>query len=148
LSIAACAVADARWHASLLLRCAAQEEAEELCDRLGIFVDGSLRCVGNPKELTSRYGGFLVLTLTTTALRATDAKAFVRQMSPNAKLTYELGATLKYDLPLDEVNLATVFKAITDRKAELDIVDWGVANMTLEEVFIKLAREIGATTQE
>lgn len=27
------------------------EEAEHLCDRLGIFVDGSLQCVGNPKEV-------------------------------------------------------------------------------------------------
>ena len=30
------------------------EEAEYLCDRLGIFVDGSLQCVGNPKEVTPR----------------------------------------------------------------------------------------------
>ena len=28
------------------------EEAEYLCDRLGIFVDGGLQCVGNPKEVT------------------------------------------------------------------------------------------------
>lgn len=38
-------------------------EAEELCDRIGVFVDGALRCVGNPKELTARFGGFLVLSV-------------------------------------------------------------------------------------
>lgn len=27
------------------------EEAEVLCDRLGVFVDGSLQCIGNPKEV-------------------------------------------------------------------------------------------------
>lgn len=27
------------------------EEAEILCDRIGIFVDGSLQCIGNPKEV-------------------------------------------------------------------------------------------------
>jgi ABC-type multidrug transport system ATPase subunit len=27
------------------------EEAEGLCDRLGIFVDGALRCIGNPKAI-------------------------------------------------------------------------------------------------
>lgn len=31
-----------------------------LCDRLGIFVDGQLVCIGNPKELTARYGGYVV----------------------------------------------------------------------------------------
>jgi ABC-type multidrug transport system ATPase subunit len=30
------------------------EEAEYLCDRLGIFVSGGLQCVGNPKEVTMR----------------------------------------------------------------------------------------------
>jgi hypothetical protein len=27
------------------------EEAEVLCDRLGIFVDGQFQCIGNPKEV-------------------------------------------------------------------------------------------------
>ena len=27
------------------------EEAEVLCDRLGIFVDGDFQCLGNPKEV-------------------------------------------------------------------------------------------------
>ena len=31
-----------------------------LCDRLGIFVGGRLVCIGNPKQLTSRYGGYYV----------------------------------------------------------------------------------------
>ncbi len=31
-----------------------------LCDRLGIIVDGQLVCIGNPKELTSRYGEYYV----------------------------------------------------------------------------------------
>jgi ABC-type multidrug transport system ATPase subunit len=40
------------------------EEAEALCDRLGIFVNGELQCIGNAKELTARYGGLYVLTIT------------------------------------------------------------------------------------
>jgi len=119
----------AKKERAVVLTTHAMEEAEELCDRLGIFVDGSLRCVGNPKELTSRYGGFLVLTLTTTALRVAEAEAFVRKMSPGAQRTSALGGTLKFDLPLTEVNLASVFAAVSERKAELGILDWGVSNM-------------------
>lgn len=33
-------------------------------------------------------------------------------------------------------------------KGRLQIVDWGVANMTLEEVFIKISRSIGATSMD
>jgi ABC-type multidrug transport system ATPase subunit len=31
-----------------------------LCDRLGIFVDGRLVCIGTPQDITARFGGFLV----------------------------------------------------------------------------------------
>lgn len=38
----------------IVLTTHSMEEAETLCDRLGIFVDGQLVCIGNPKEITSR----------------------------------------------------------------------------------------------
>ena len=127
-------IKEAKKSRAIVLTTHAMEEAEELCDRLGVFVDGALRCVGAPKELTARYGGFLVLSLTTTALRVPDAEAFVHELSPNAQRTYALGGTLKYDLPLSETNLAAVFAAVSERKAALGIVDWGVSSVTLEEV--------------
>lgn len=34
-----------------MLAAHSMEEAEVLCDRLGIFVDGSFQCIGNPKEV-------------------------------------------------------------------------------------------------
>lgn len=33
-------------------------------------------------------------------------------------------------------------------KEKLCVVDWGVATMTLEEVFIKLSRSIGAESKD
>ena len=141
-------IKEAKKSRAVVLTTHAMEEAEELCDRLGIFVDGALRCVGNPRELTGRYGGFLVLTITSTPSRANDLDAFVRQLVPGAVLTYKLGGTLKFDLPLKEVTLASIFAAVKARQQALGIVDWSVANMTLEEAFIRLARSIGAKTQD
>jgi len=139
----------AKRQRAIVLTTHAMEEAEELCDRLGIFVDGSLRCVGNPKELTARYGGFLILTLTVASpLRCGEAEAFVKSLARGSVRTYRLGCTLKFDVPLAEVSIADVFGAVTQRKTSLGITDWGVANMSLEEVFIKLAKEIGAKSQD
>lgn len=36
---------------SILLTTHAMEEADALCDRLGIFIDGELKCVGTPAEV-------------------------------------------------------------------------------------------------
>jgi hypothetical protein len=41
-----------------------------------------------------------------------------------------------------------VFSTMAQHKADLRVMDWGVANATLEEVFIKFARQIGAKTNE
>lgn len=121
-------IKEAKKDRAIVLTTHAMEEAEELCDRLGIVVDGALRCVGNPKELTSRHGGFLILTLTVPVARVANAVAFVAQLSPGSKLTYQIGGTLKFDLPVGEVTLESVFASVTDKKEELGIVDWGIAN--------------------
>ncbi|KXZ51841.1 hypothetical protein GPECTOR_11g28 [Gonium pectorale] len=46
------------------------------------------------------------------------------------------------------VSLAAVFAAMAGARGRLDVLDWGVANATLEEVFIKFARQIGAETRD
>ncbi|GBF94154.1 ABC transporter A family [Raphidocelis subcapitata] len=137
----------------IVLTTHSMEEAETLCDRLGIFVDGQLVCIGNPKEITSRYGGYLVMTLTVAAGQESAARALVARLSPSARLTYSVGGTLKFELPTEEVSLSSVFAAMAAAKGDagpdaLTIVDWGVANATLEEVFIKFARSIGAKAGE
>jgi ABC-type multidrug transport system ATPase subunit len=141
----------AKRRAAVVLTTHAMEEAEELCDRLGVFVDGALRCVGAPRQLVARHGGFLVLTLTledAAPARAADAAAFVASLAAGAARTHAAGATLTFHLPLAGAPLAQVFAALTRAPPALGIVHWGVANMTLEEVFIKLARDIGARTHE
>ena len=154
-----------------------------------------------------------MFTLTVAPGHEDAAKAFVMHMSPNARLTYELGGTVKYELPTADVSLARVFDAMATAKTQMQasrsvgvaggvsrwrgaalachlagrtacvpfclpsayspvmrpahllacppaclnrvthtrtrsqVLDWGVANATLEEVFIKFAREIGAETE-
>ncbi|KXZ51666.1 hypothetical protein GPECTOR_11g119 [Gonium pectorale] len=133
---------------AIILTTHSMEEAEILCDRLGIFVDGQLVCIGNPREITSRYAGYLVFTLTVGPGHEDAARAFVAAMSPNARLTYALGGTFKYELPTADVSLAGVFDAMATAKGQMAVLDWGVANATLEEVFIKFARQIGAETKD
>lgn len=119
-----------------------------MCDRLGIFVEGSLVTIGNPKEITSRYAGYFVFTLVVPKDQEIAARNFIEQMSPNSRLTYSLGGTLKFELPREDVTLSQVFTAMDEAKKQLRILDWAVANATLEEVFIKLARSIGAESKD
>jgi ABC-type multidrug transport system ATPase subunit len=44
-------VKEAKKNRAIILTTHSMEEAEVLCDRLGIFVDGGFQCLGNPKEV-------------------------------------------------------------------------------------------------
>ncbi|MED6196532.1 hypothetical protein PIB30_048382 [Stylosanthes scabra] len=129
----------AKQDRAVILTTHSMEEAEALCDRLGIFVDGSLQCIGNPKELKARYGGSYVLTMTTSLEHESDVQNMVRQLCPNAKKVYHISGTQKFELPKEEVRIADVFGAVDFAKRNFTISAWGLADTTMEDVFIKVA---------
>ena len=61
-------------------------------------------------------------------------------MSAQAVLTYCVSGTLKYRLPSADVSLGRIFELMQEAKSarQPEILDWGVASATLEEVFINL----------
>ncbi|CAL5202078.1 unnamed protein product [Lathyrus oleraceus] len=131
----------AKQDRAIILTTHSMEEAEVLCDRLGIFVDGSFHCIGNPKELKGRYGGTYVFSMATSVDHETDVEKLVQQLSPNAKKIYHISGTQKFELPKDEVRIADVFQAVETAKRNFPVSAWGLADTTLEDVFIKVARE-------
>ncbi|XP_070027323.1 ABC transporter A family member 7-like isoform X2 [Nicotiana sylvestris] len=130
----------AKQDRAIILTTHSMEEAEHLCDRLGIFVDGSLQCLGNPKELKARYGGSYVFTMTTSSDNEEEVEHMVRRLSPNANKIYHISGTQKFELPKQEVRIADVFQAVEKVKSKFTVYAWGLADTTLEDVFIKVAR--------
>ncbi|CAI5486916.1 unnamed protein product [Closterium sp. Naga37s-1] len=134
-------VKEAKKDSAIVLTTHSMEEAEALCDRLGIFVDGQFECIGNPRQLTSRYGGSFVFTVTTPPEEEEAAAELAKSLSPNAKKVYSLAGTQKFELPTADVNMADVFATVAEAKARISIRAWGIANTTLEDVFISIAKE-------
>ncbi|KAL4428467.1 hypothetical protein ABPG75_002556 [Micractinium tetrahymenae] len=135
----------ARKERAVVLTTHSMEEAEALCDRLGIFVGGRLQCVGQPQDLISRFGGYLSFYITTPPGQEAAAAAVVRSLSPSARLVSSLGGCQKFELPVGEAGVDAIFARMEAVKArgELSLIDWGVSNATLEEVFVKITRDAG-----
>ncbi|XP_068649278.1 ABC transporter A family member 8-like [Aristolochia californica] len=133
-------VKQAKKGKAIILTTHSMEEAEILCDRIGIFVDGHLQCLGNPKELIARYGGHYVLTITTPSDHEEEVEALVRRLSPNMIKTYHTSRTQKFELPKDEVRLADIFHSVKIAKRKFEIDAWGLTDIKLEEVFINIAK--------
>ena len=49
--------------------------------------------MGNPKDLTARFGSYLSFSITTPVHQESAALAVVRSMAPGARLMYALGGT-------------------------------------------------------
>ncbi|PKU86162.1 ABC transporter A family member 6 [Dendrobium catenatum] len=135
-------IKNAKKDRAIVLTTHSMEEAEVLCDRLGIFVTGSLQCIGNPKELKARYGGTYVFTMTTSSNEEEEVDLLVQKLSPNAKKIYQISGTQKYELPKQEVKIANVFRAVEHAKVSFTVQAWGLADTTLEDVFIKVAKGV------
>jgi len=74
------------------------EEAEALCDRLGIFVGGRLKAIGLSAELKQRLGKGLKISVTTSEEDEAKAKAFLEKIAPGLKTINTLAGTAHYEV--------------------------------------------------
>ncbi|CAM0951101.1 unnamed protein product [Alopecurus aequalis] len=133
-------VKEAKKNCAIILTTHSMEEAEVLCDRVGIFVDGGFRCIANPKELKARYGGTYIFTMTTSSEHEHEVEQLVHRLSPNANKIYHISGTQKFELPKQGVRIADVFREVESAKCRFCIHAWGLTDTTLEDVFIKVAK--------
>ncbi|CAN6566513.1 unnamed protein product [Malus baccata var. baccata] len=84
------------------------EEAEYICDRLGIVTDGTLQCIGNPNPKEARYGGSYALAITTTWDHEQKVEDMVQTLCSNSNKVYQLSGTQKFELPKSEWRMQRV----------------------------------------
>ena len=134
---------------SIILTTHSMQEAEILCDRIGIFIAGELYCIDTPRMISSRYGGYVVFTVTTSDAKdqIQMARELGESMNPGTELTYHVAGTQRFKIPLTHLSLKSVFdKVDAAMNRGLKVLDWAVQHASLEDVFIDVARMAGAMT--
>lgn len=117
-------------------------EADFLCDRIGIMVQGQLKCLGTSDHLKQRYasGYELVVKIEDGALDGISS--FVKEKfgatlaaADAGTLTYELSASSEKSADL----LADAFEAFDDAtRSKLKVAEFSVVQASLEKVFIRI----------
>jgi hypothetical protein len=97
-------------------------------------------------QLIARYGGYYVLTMTTLPEFEQEVENLVRKFSPSSRKVYHLSGTQKYELPKQEARISDVFMAVESFKKRVEVQAWGLADTTMEDVFVKVAK--GAQSSE
>ncbi|TKW37305.1 hypothetical protein SEVIR_1G038400v4 [Setaria viridis] len=135
------AVLSAKQNRAIILTTHSMEEAEALCDKIGIMVNGRLQCIGTSTELKAKYGGTYVLTITTAAGEEEVVEQLVQSLCPAANRIYRIAGTQKFEMPKQGLRISQVFQAMQHAKGWLNIAAWGLSDATLEDAFIKVASE-------
>lgn len=78
--------------------------------------------------------------MTTSSDHEKEVEDLVRGLSSNANKIYQISGTQKFELPKHEIKIADVFEAVENAKSRFTVQAWGIADTTLEDVFIKVAR--------
>lgn len=85
-----------------------------------------------PFQLKAKYGGSYVLTVTTATGEAEEEmRRLVQSISPTMNIVYHISGTQKFEMA----------KPMEHAKRRMNVLAWGLADTTLEDVFIRVARE-------
>jgi len=134
---------------SIVVTTHSMEEAEALCDRLAIQTVGRLRCLGSPHHIKSKFGsGYsveLTLPLPVRAGADVEIDQFMKeQLAQSCQLMEQHRGRLVYQLPAKSqggLSLGQVFTRLQRAKDRLGLLDYSVAQPTLEQVFLRFAKE-------
>eukprot|EP00026_Physarum_polycephalum_P016219 Phypoly_transcript_17082.p1 GENE.Phypoly_transcript_17082~~Phypoly_transcript_17082.p1 ORF type:complete len:219 (+),score=33.59 Phypoly_transcript_17082:132-788(+) len=115
------------------------EEAEAMCSRIGIMVNGKFQCLGSPQHLKDKFGsGYeLYIKLANNKLSVPLSPSIIPEGSI---LEEEYDTHLKYSIPKEKFSLASAFAQLQMLSNKGEIKDYGVSQATLEQVFIKFAK--------
>lgn len=135
----------AKGNKSVVLTTHSMEEAEALCDRIGIMALGEMQCLGTAAQLKSRYGtGYTFFLAVKPSTPDSAVRGFVDSLfgAANAKILGRgIGGTYKFEVARKAVVLSQVFSQLEspELREKLNVLDWSLTETTLEEVFLKLA---------
>ncbi|KAJ1516702.1 hypothetical protein HMI54_008511, partial [Coelomomyces lativittatus] len=138
-------ILEARKSKTIVLTTHSMEEAEVLCQRIGIMAKGTLRCLGSQLRLKQLYGSGFKLVFLTHAEHMEQATQHVLALLPRQAVivdSFSTSKTIEF-FPVPD-SIPTIFEKIETHKQEWKILDWGISQTSLEEVFLKIISEADA----
>jgi len=133
-----------KQQSSITMTSHSMEEAEALCDRLTILIDGRLGCIGSPKYLTMTYATDYTLEVESDKLEQFH-KSYIE--SPNSvlngikyRVTNETEESYKYYIE-NKCEVGKLFELLEDAKNKNIISDYILTESSLDKVFIDFVKK-------
>eukprot|EP01029_Cantina_marsupialis_P023808 TRINITY_DN5_c0_g1_i2.p1 TRINITY_DN5_c0_g1~~TRINITY_DN5_c0_g1_i2.p1 ORF type:complete len:1881 (-),score=659.99 TRINITY_DN5_c0_g1_i2:186-5828(-) len=127
---------------SIILTTHSMEEADALSNRIAIMANGSLRCIGSQQLLKNRFGdGYQLKIMLDEHSTTSKTIEFIRSFASAAKCVYSFGLARTFVIPRQSITMSSIFESMTHGSKNAGIKEWAIQQTSLEEVFVKIARE-------
>mmetsp|Transcript_92871 Transcript_92871/g.265153 ORF Transcript_92871/g.265153 Transcript_92871/m.265153 type:complete len:126 (+) Transcript_92871:64-441(+) len=111
-------------------------EAEALCTRIGIMVQGQLRCVGSPQHLKAKFGsGYKVRIKKAEEEDAGSVASWLESQGFVAESTAGDRDVCELKFAAGALDLGRAFKELEAGQAALGIVSYSITQPSLDDVF-------------
>lgn len=119
------------------------DECESLCTRIGIMIKGQFECLGSVQQLKNKYSQGFVLTMK----MSRDDEILKNQIETRVKTEFGESTELKekymdiltFHITQTSLKWSTMFEIMARMKDEMDIVEYALNQMSLEQVFMKIS---------
>jgi len=126
-----------RGHQTTILTTHSLEEAEAMCSRIGIMVNGRFDCLGSPQHLKHKFSSGYVIELKVNKDQVLD----LNKIAPEATLDESFQGHHRYNVAKNTISLSQIFKSLKELSDQGCISDYSVSQSTLEQIFIKFAKK-------
>eukprot|EP00916_Digyalum_oweni_P011393 GHVL01018965.1.p1 GENE.GHVL01018965.1~~GHVL01018965.1.p1 ORF type:complete len:1716 (+),score=214.35 GHVL01018965.1:54-5150(+) len=129
---------------SVILTTHSMEECEALCNKIGIMVEGRLRCLGAASHLRAKYGwGYQLDVTTEDELHGAETLQLIQAQFAGAEHIETFGRHSSYRIPKSFV-LSKIFGFMEQNKTDMHVCEYAVSETSLDQIFVKFARESDA----
>ncbi|XP_075554666.1 phospholipid-transporting ATPase ABCA3-like [Dermacentor variabilis] len=131
---------------TVIMTTGSMEEAEGVCDRLAIVIDGEFQCIGTLTHLRSKFAQGYTVTVKTHDEYKDDLEyrgKLMRAISdtfPNSNLQQAFEGFLEYHMPESGLPWHELFAHAEAIKRKLNLFEFLISNTTLDHVYAALAR--------
>ncbi|XP_059141174.1 cholesterol transporter ABCA5-like [Physella acuta] len=124
------------------------EEADALCGRVGIMVNGQLECLGSTQHLKNKYGSGYYLDVKLAGNVSSemevcmdDLENHLKTLFPGLENVERFQERAQYSIPKDDVkNLGVTFSHLESCRSTHGLEEYNFSQSTLEQVFLHFAK--------
>ncbi|OLY82583.1 ABC transporter A family member 9 [Smittium mucronatum] len=127
---------------TIILTTHSMEEAEVLCNRIGIMAQGTMRCIGTQLRLKQLYGSGFLITITCDKIFLPQAKVFIESiLPPDSQIIDNFINGASWEFKPQPNLISNLYDQLYSKKNHYHIDDWGISQTSLDEVFLRIIGE-------